>query len=256
MNSGLPDSQGGAAPPPRLALLACAVFEREIELLSRGAAHLVEVRWFEMGLHDSPERMRAALQRHLNEVDARDDIDAVVLAYGLCGRGTVGLHCSRHRLVLARAHDCITMFLGGRAAHAEHQRRFPGSFFYTPGWNRDHRVPGPDRLESLRAEYSRTYEPEDVDYLMDVERGQWALHDTATYVELGTDDAEAGAAYARRCADWLGWRFQRIHGDPSLLRDLIWGRWDDERFQVVPPGMQIGHAPDANLLRAEPVVRT
>lgn len=38
-------------PPPKVALLACSVFEREIAFFTRGAEHIVETRWFEMGLH-------------------------------------------------------------------------------------------------------------------------------------------------------------------------------------------------------------
>jgi hypothetical protein len=78
------------------------------------------------------------------------------------------------------------------------------------------------------------------------------MHDTATYLDLGTDDAESEADYARRCAGWLGWKFERIRGDATLLRDLLRGNWDDARFQIVPPGRRLGHAPDESILRAEP----
>jgi len=42
------------------------------------------------------------LQANLEAVDARTDIEAIVLAYGLCGRGTVGLRPLRHKLVILR----------------------------------------------------------------------------------------------------------------------------------------------------------
>ena len=50
------------------------------------------------------------------------------------------------------------------------------------------------------------------------------MHDTATYLDLGTADAPSEADYARQCAEWLGWKFEHLPGDPSLLRDLLWGR--------------------------------
>ncbi len=79
------------------------------------------------------------------------------------------------------------------------------------------------------------------------------MHDTVTYLDLGTGDAEAEANYARQCAAWLGWKFARLAGDPSLLKDLLWGNWDAQRFQIIEPGMQLGHAADETILRAEPV---
>lgn len=69
----------------------------------------------------------------------------------------------------------------------------------------------------------------------------------------GTDDAEAEAAYARRCADWLGWKFERLRGDPTLLRDLLWGNWDAGRFQIVEPGQRLIHSPNESILGVEPV---
>jgi hypothetical protein len=235
----------------RIALLACSVFEREIALHTNGAEHIAEVRFFEMGLHDRPDQLRVTLQGNLDAVDARTDIEAVVLAYGLCGRGTAGLRPLRHKLVIPRAHDCITMFMGSKEAYAEHQRRCPTCYYYTPGWNRGRRVPGPEKLEALKAELAKKFDPDDVEFLIETEREQWAMRDTATYLELGTDDAESEADYARKCADWLGWKFEHLHGNPALLRDLLWGNWDNQRFQIIEPGMQLGHSPDAAIMRAE-----
>ncbi|MDR1304805.1 MAG: DUF1638 domain-containing protein, partial [Verrucomicrobiales bacterium] len=135
------------ATPPSLALLACRVLEREIALLSAGATHLRVVRHFEVGLHDQPDGLRATLQKELDELDARADVDAIALAYGLCGCGTAGLRAGRHPVVIPRAHDCVTLFMGSKEAYAAHQRANPAAYYYTPGWNRERRVPGPDQEE-------------------------------------------------------------------------------------------------------------
>ena len=237
---------------PRIALLACRVFEREITLHSQGANHIAEIRYFEVGLHDRPDQLRGALQESLDVVDARSDIEAVVLAYGLCGRGTAGLRPLRHALVIPRAHDCITLFMGSKEAYAQHQRRCPTCYYYTPGWNRERRVPGPEKLDALKLELAKKFDSDDVEFLLESEREQWAMHDTVAYLDLGTDNAEPEADYAQRCAQWLKWKFERIQGDPKLLRDLLWGNWDAERFQIIQPGMRLGHSPDESIFRAEP----
>lgn len=243
--------RAGMTPPP-FALLACSVFEREIALHARDAAHIRETRWFEIGLHDRPDLLRTTLQEHLDAVDARTDIEAVVLAYGLCGRGTAGLRAGRHKLVIPRAHDCITLFMGSKEAYADYQRRCPTCYYYTPGWNRARRVPGPEKLAAMREELAKQFDAEDVAYLVETERDQWAMHDTVTYLDLGTDDAADEAAYAKQCAEWLGWTFEHHRGDPALLRDLLWGAWDETRFLIVTPGMQVGQSADDHVLRAEP----
>jgi hypothetical protein len=103
----------------------------------------------------------------------------------------------------------------------------------------------------MRTDLSAKFDPEDVEFLVETTREQWAMHDTATYIDLGTDDAAAAAAYARRCADWLGWRFEHLNGDPALLRDLLWCNWDPDRFQIIEPGSKLGHAPDERIMRSE-----
>lgn len=246
--AGLPTN---SPPPAKLALLACKVFEDEIALHARGATHIVETRFFEIALHDRPEQLRAMLQANLDDLDARTDIEAVVLAYGLCGRGTTGLRPLRHQLVIPRAHDCITVFMGSKEAYADHQRRCPSCYYYTPGWNRARRVPGPEMMEKLRTDLAARFEADDVEYLLESQREQLSMHDTASYLDLGTADAPSEADYARHCAKWLGWKFEHLPGDPSLLKDLLWGRWDDQRFQLIEPGMQLGHAPDESIMRAE-----
>ena len=95
-----------------IALVACRVFEAEIARHRGSAASIAVTRFLEIGLHDRPDHPRVALQLEIDALDSRDDIQAIVMAYGLCGRGTAGLRAGRHRLVIPRGHDCITVFMG------------------------------------------------------------------------------------------------------------------------------------------------
>jgi hypothetical protein len=236
---------------PSIALIACEVFKSEIELLAEDAEHIAEKRFFEIGLHDRPDEMRVRLQKEVAEMDRRDDIEAIVLAYGLCGCGTAGLRAGRHPLVIPRAHDCITVFLGSKEKYAERQSACPGCYHYTPGWNRARRVPGPERLAALREEFAKQFDPDDVDFLMESERAMWTSYDTSTFIDLGTPEAEQEAVYTKQCADWLGWKFEHLKGDPALLRDLLSGPWDEARYQIIRPGFKLAHSPDDAVMRAD-----
>ena len=240
-------------PPPPIALLICDVFEQELALVTVGATHIVEQRVFEIALHDRPEVMRGILQQAVSELDARDDISAIVLVYGLCGLGTVGLHARRHPLVIPRAHDCRAVFLGSKEEFARRQEACPGCYYYTPGWNQARREPGPDRMEFLKESLSQRFEPDDVEFLIESEQEIWRSYDTAAFIDLGTASAASEAEYTRSSANQLGWSFEHIQGDPGLLHDLIWGPWDDPRYQIVQPGQQLGHSPDAAIMRAESI---
>lgn len=238
---------------PTAALIACEVFRDEIEHLCGPADHIKTTRWLEIGLHDRPQEMRSTLQRSIDELDKRTDIEVVLLAYGLCGMGTTGLKARTHPLVMTRAHDCITLFLGSKEAYFQRQQECPGCYHYTPGWNRARRVPGPERLESLRDQWKQQFDPEDVEFLLESERQMWSAYNTASFIDLGTPSANQEAEYSRRCAESLGWKFEHLKGDPQLLHDLLWGPHDAARFQTIEPGQQFGHTADADILCSTPV---
>ena len=237
---------------PRIGLIACRVFEDEIALHGGAAPQILETRYLEVGLHDHPDNLRKAVQAEIDAFDARDDIDAVVLAYALCGRGTAGLRAGRHRLVIPRGHDCMTVFMGAKEKFACQQAACPDSYYYTPGWMKANRCPGPGRLESLRAEFAEKFEPDDVEFLLESEKANWAQHGRAVYLDLGTPGADGKAAEAECAAKALGWKFERIPGDPTLLKDLLSGCWDAERFQIIEPGEILEHSPDEKIFRVKP----
>jgi len=236
---------------PNIGLIYCSVFEDEIALLANEATHIKARQCFDIGLHDRPKTMRENLQAAVEEMDARTDIEAIVLVYGLCGLGTAGLRAGRHKLVITRAHDCMTLFMGSKERYAQTQAASPDTYFYTPGWNRARRVPGPERLAALREELAKKYDADTVDFLVEAERELWAKHGRAVYLELGTASAATEAEYAKHCAEGLGWSFEHISGDRALMHDLLWGNWDEARFQTIEPGHCLQHSVDAAIFKSK-----
>ena len=126
--------------PPKLAVITCRVLEVEIEHLASGMDHVVHIERMEQGLHNEPAKLKIEVQAAIERVEETTDAEAIVLGYGLCSRGTEGLVASRCRLVIPRAHDCITVLLGCRDRYAEYVAQHPGTYWYSPGWNEHHRA--------------------------------------------------------------------------------------------------------------------
>lgn len=243
-----------AAPTAPLAVLACAVVARELARVSGDAA--VDLRLLPQGLHERPERLRAALQAEIDRLDADAAArgapaghPAIALAYGLCGTGTAGLRSARHRLVLPRAHDCATLVLGCRRRYRAAFDERPASYWCTPGWADHGALPSEARLEADERELAARHGKEAAAYLLELERAALARYARCAFVAWPGLEHRAQREAARRTAAERGWRLEELTGDPTLLADLVAGRWD-ERFLVLEPGRTAAPAADARVVVA------
>lgn len=235
-------------PPPPYAILACDVFSEELTELAGSPPPWRTIDYLEMGLHDHPPLLREAVQGAIAALEADSEVAAVLLAYGRCGNGLIGVKAQRCPLILPQAHDCISILLGGRERHDAVLKENPGTYFYSPGWVRGKRVPGPDREAYLRALYAQRYADDEdmIDELVDADREAFEHHNCAAYVSV-VDRPEA-EHYCKDCARHLGWSQKTLPGDPSFLRDLLEGKWASERFLRVEPGQTIGADANGNLI--------
>lgn len=246
----------------RLLALTCEVLARSVYLCAARSPHVVDVRLNRRGLHDDPPNLRTILQAELAAIGA--PYDAVVLAYGLCGGATAGLRAGSIPLVIPRAHDCITLFLGDRARYQAEFSAHPGTFWYVQDY-----LERPDdgsafggvgavSNASARAtyeEYVAKYGEDNAAYLMEA-LGEWRSHyDRAAFVEMSVAAPEAAAAAearARDDADRRGWRFDRIAGELLLVKRLIDGAWAAADYLVLQPGERLAMSYGEDVIRAEP----
>jgi len=234
--------------PPRLAIVTCSVLELEMEWFRQGLSHVVRMETLEQGLHNEPDRLRVELQKAIDRMECDGAVNAIALGYGLCCRGTEGVKSARCRLVIARAHDCITHLLGSKERYAAYVAEHPGTYWYSPGWNQHHLAPGKERYEQLYRDYLEKYGEDNAKFLMESEQHWFTAYRRAAYVDLGVGDTARELAYTRQCAEWLGWSCDHQRGDPSLLKALLAGDWDDARFLVLNPGEMFRMTADERII--------
>jgi len=234
-----------------LAVVTCEVLEMEIEHFAADLGHVVHIAKLPQGLHNEPDKLRAELQAIVDTVEREQPtVQAIALGYGLCSRGVEGVRTRRARLVIARAHDCITLLLGSRERYARYVAQHPGTYWYSPGWNRYSLMPGPERYRRLYDQYAAEYGEDNAEYLMDFEQHWFKSYSRATYVDLTIGATDADRQFTKDCADWLDWEYDRQVGHSDLLRALLEGRWDDERFVVLEPGQTIRMTADERVIEA------
>ncbi len=220
----------------KVAVITCAVLEIELAHFAREFPNVVHTEVLEQGLHNEPDKLRRELQAAIDRVEANTVADVIVLGYGLCSRGTEGVRTRRCRLVIARAHDCITHLLGSKEHYAAYVAEHPGTYWYSPGWNRHHTPPGRERYENFHRLYTEKFGAENAEYLMETEQGWMKSYTRAAFVHLGAGDITGEWKRTQECAAWLGWQCDFQCGDPALLCALLNGPWDNDRFLVLNPG--------------------
>jgi len=122
----------------RIVVIACSIMKNELEEVVSNKPG-IEIRYLEQALHRTPLLMPSRIQ---NEIDAVSEYAGrIVLGYGLCSNGIVGVIARRQPLLIPRCHDCITLLLGSRTAYAELFDRIPGTYYLTPGWIEEKKDP-------------------------------------------------------------------------------------------------------------------
>jgi hypothetical protein len=227
---------------------------RAIYWCAAQSPHIVDVEMLRRGLHNEPPDLRAQLQKAIDATGP--GYDAIVMAYGLCGQATAGLTARAIPLVVPRAHDCITLFLGSREHYQYQFAAFPGTYWYAQDYiERNDGSGGTLALGSgneanMQAEYEKyvaKYGKDNADYLMEV-MGAWKAHyKRAAYIDLGVGDGSAVAEQAQAEAARRGWTFDRVQGDMTLIRRLLNGDWDHD-FLIVQPDQRIKMTYDENVI--------
>jgi hypothetical protein len=236
----------------KLKCLSCEALARVVYLCAAHSPHVVDVELFRIGLHREPPDLRAILQERIDAA-AEEDYDAVVMAYGLCGQSTAGLTARGMPMVIPRAHDCITLFLGDRARYGVEFREHPGTYWYAMDYtersdgNMSLGVDAEERTKDVYQEYVEKFGQDNADYLMEV-MGAWAKHyDRAAFIDMGVGDSTAVVAKTKEIAAQRGWTYERLAGDLVLIRQLLEGDWGTD-FLVLQPGQQVAMTYDAEVI--------
>jgi len=213
---------------PKLLILGCAVMEQELRQFQNGQT---EFKFFDYGLHRTPENMAKSLQTEIDRA-SEGDYDGVVLGYGLCSNGIVGVQSQNKPLIIPRIHDCITLFLGSPESYREQSAKHPGTYYLTPGWIEKGQTPI-SKYES----YAQSY---------DEETARWVLHEEMknytriAFIDTGVYplELEPYRKIAHQNAEFLGINYEELPGSPLLFKELVCGPWGKD-FLIVEKGQSI-----------------
>ncbi len=214
-----------------IVVLACQVFQDLFERYVKDGL-VQKFIYLDYGLHSVPRKLNQAVQEAL---EALPEPSLVILGYGLCGNGLNGIQAGKHSLLIARADDCIAIFLGSYARYQQEFKSESATYYLTKGWLES----GSNPLQEYQG-YVQKYGLVKADWLID------SLYHNYKRVALVADRQEDLEAYrskaqevAKFCERW-NMRYQEILGSSALFEHLIQAaslpEQADENFILVPPG--------------------
>ena len=230
-------------------LLACQIFKREHELLSKEIAHLPETRFLETGLHNQPDVLRAAVQKEVDAFEARHSEEplTILMGYGLCGRALCGVHARRATLVFPRVHDCISLLLGLEHSKENAFSREGAVYWISPGFLEYFQIDLHLHYDKRFALYEEKFGTAKATRMMKAEKALYKNYAHAGHIVW----PEMGDLYvdtAQKVATEVGIPYVEYPGRSAFLRELLEGGHDEKRFLRLEPGQTIDMDPDGGLI--------
>ena len=206
-------------------IVACRVMEPELECI-RGQNPKVEIRYLDQGLHRTPNKMASLVQEQIDE--ATHYARQVVLGYGLCSNGIVGVAARKQVLLVPQCHDCIAFFMGSLDAYKKAFEERPGTYYLTPGWI----IEGKDPLSIIEDDYMLRFDRETSVWVMEEELKHYTH---IVLINTGVGNLEKPRERAVENARFFKKQYEEIQGNLDYFRKLVEGPYTDEDFFSLSP---------------------
>ena len=157
-------------------------------------------------------------------------LNFLLIGYGLCGNGILGIQARRKPLILPAVHDCISLFLGSADLYYEELRKEPGTFFLCPGLIEIGETP-----LGLHDEYKAKYGASTAKWLIEE---QFKNYKRMVLIDTKSCSMHNYRVETKKNAKFLGLQYQEIPGSLTFFKKLLSGNWDHD-FIVIEKDQEI-----------------
>ncbi len=236
-----------------LALVSCMVLSRDLSYSMINSDNLVHPFYLKQGLHDTPAKLKEAIQSKIDEIeemqasfgegyhgkfDERKKFDAIIIGYGLCSNGVVGLQSKTIPLVIPRCDDCIALFLGSQERYLEYFKKHNGIYWLNKGWVENGCLPSKKYYEELYKHYTDEYDEDTAEYLIEQEIAHTKSYERLFFIKSDKYDDSKERSLVKQSAEEFEWEYEEADAKLTFIDDLVNGHWDD-RFLICNPGQTV-----------------
>ncbi len=204
---------------PLRTVIACGSVKAELEK-NRPAENGIDVHYMPQNLHRTPGKLRENLQQTLGKLQTNNP---VILGYGLCCNGVVGLTAPKGGLFIPKVHDCIALYLGSIEKYREIFSKNPGTYHLTQNWIDNEKDP----IGLVENEYSEAVGQEEAMEAMEYEIQNYSH---ISFINTGTGNTEYYKKRAKENAQTFNKEFIEYKGSNDFFRMILFGPWNKENF--------------------------
>lgn len=213
----------------RKAVVACSVIKLELEKVIGNRP--IDLHLLEQGLHNTPKLMPDRIAEKVAEVAAGKPQE-IILGYGLCSNGVLGLGGGDSPLVVPRCHDCISLLLGSVERYNQVFRQNPGTYYLSAGWVAEK----DDPLGCVETKYAPRMGLEKAMKGMKMELENYTH---ICYIDNGLGDQKQLKARAHENCQAFNLQYTEIQGSLDYFERLIDDPAEGPEFIRLEPGQNL-----------------
>jgi hypothetical protein len=207
-------------------IVACNTIRDELDLAIRATGVTYPVYRIDSKLHIEPQKLKESIQETIDRIT---NVSTIILAFGFCGYGLVGIKSEKARLILPKAEDCISLLLGSQERRTVLSTE-AARYYLTRGWiESEHNIADTVDYSIRRFGAQRG---------LRVVRSMLKHYRYLTLLDTGGYDIAPYRQKTEELAEQLGLERQIMRGSQRFLEKLLTGPWDEE-FIVADPGQPI-----------------
>lgn len=171
------------------------------------------------GYRKTRKQKRTAPTPLLPGDEINEDLENILIVFGLCGKGAAGIGSSNARVIIPRFDDCVNMML---CPEKREKRAYmkAGVTYLTKGWTEDSGA-----LLYIYNECIQRYGEKRGRRAFDL---MYDSYTTAAVIDDGCYDPGPVEEYARRTSELFGLDVCHVDGSIHVFEKLMSGEWDDD----------------------------
>lgn len=208
-------------------IITCQTIKNEVNLAIRETGVNYPMLLVDSGLHNFPDRLRRTIQEQIDKID---NVSTIIMAFGYCGNGLLGIRSQNARLIVPRADDCITLLLGSHEIRNRIQNE-SGTYFLTKGWL--------DSERNIITEYRECVARYGQDRALRIMKTMFMHYRRLMVIDTKAYELKDVLETTRAFAETIGLTHEQHSGSLRFISKLLTGPWNAEEFIILEPGNEL-----------------